>query len=166
MLCTRCKKKEATKIFIEMVNGKKVGYSYCDKCYAEMFGDLNSSLDSDVLDGILDQPKRKRVNVCPMCGMTYSEFERTGLLGCAVCYDVFKENLMPYIERIQGKVEHVGKVGQDAREQELTRKLSKLQEALEKAVREKRYPDAEKINAEIFEVRQRIAGGEGEGGKL
>lgn len=69
---------------------------------------------------------------------------------------------MPYIERIQGKVVHVGKVGQDVREQDLTRKLSRLQEDLEKAVRERRYSDAELINSRISEVRKKIAeSGEG-----
>ena len=161
MLCQRCKKNQATMISQVPLNGEKVGYALCASCYAEMFGDLNSSLDSDVLDGILDQPKRKRVNVCPMCGMTYSEFERTGLLGCAVCYDVFKDELMPYIRRIQGKTEHVGKVGPNVGEQELTRTLSRLQEELEQAVREGKYAVAARINDKISEVRGRMAGGEG-----
>ncbi len=156
MLCKRCKKNEATKIFIEMVNGEKVGYSLCEKCYAEMFGNLNTSVDSDMLAGLFGQSKRKRPRICPVCGMTYSDFERTGLLGCAACYDVFKEELMPYIKRIQGKVEHIGKVGQNAREQELTRTLSKLQEELERAVRDRRYSDAARINDKIDGVRRSL----------
>ena len=63
---------------------------------------------------------------------------------------------MPYIERIQGNVVHVGKKGQNLHEQELTRSLSKLQEELERAVRERRYPDAERINTKIRAVRTKI----------
>lgn len=157
MLCQRCKKNQATVSYVEEINGEKFGYNLCLKCYTEMFGGFNTAVNNDILAGLFGQPARRRERTCPVCGTSYSEFERTGLLGCASCYDVFKEELMPYIERIQGKVVHVGKVGQDAREQDLTRKLSRLQEELERAVREKRYTDAQSINLKISEVRRRIA---------
>jgi uvrB/uvrC protein len=163
MLCQRCKKREATMNFIELIHGDKVGYNLCAKCYAEMFGTINSALDGDILAGLFGQSENKRVRSCPVCGISYSDFERTGLLGCASCYDVFKEELMPYIERIQGKVMHVGKVGQNAREQDLTRTLSQLQEQLERAVRDKNYLAAERINIKISQVRRRMSeNGEGD----
>ena len=156
MLCERCGKNPATVSYMEEINGNKVGYNLCEKCYSEFFGSFNSSVDNDILAGLIGQSPRKRIRSCPVCGASYSDFERTGLLGCAACYDVFKEELMPYIERIQGRVVHVGKVGQDAREQDLTRKLSRLQEELELAVRERRYADAQRINLKISEVRKRM----------
>ena len=162
MLCQRCKKNQATVIYEETINGEKFGYHLCQNCYAEMFGAFSSSVNNDILAGLFGQSTRRRARTCPVCGTSYSDFKRTGLLGCASCYDVFKDELMPYIERIQGKVVHVGKVGQDVREQDLTRKLSRLQEDLEKAVRERRYSDAELINSRISEVRKKIAeSGEG-----
>ena len=161
MLCQRCKKNQATVNHVEEIKGKKIGYNLCRACYTELFGSINSAAGNDMLSGLIAQPARRRMRNCPVCGMAYSDFERTGLLGCATCYDVFKEELMPYIERIQGKVVHVGKVGQDAREQDLTRKLSRLQEELELAVRERRYPDAERINLKISEVRKLMSDGEG-----
>ena len=157
MLCQRCKKNPATVIYEEVINGEKFGYHLCGECYAEMFGAFSSAVNTDILAGLFGQPARRRARTCPVCGTAYSDFERTGLLGCASCYDVFKEELMPYIERIQGKVVHVGKVGQDAREQDLMRTLSRLQEELERAVRERRYSDAEKINVKISDVRKRIS---------
>ena len=156
MLCERCGKNPATVSYMEEINGNKVGYNLCEKCYSEFFGSFNSSVDNDILAGLIGQSPRKRIRSCPVCGASYSDFERTGLLGCAACYDVFKEELMPYIERIQGKVVHVGKKGQNLHEQELTRSLSKLQEELERAVRERRYPDAERINTRIRAVRTKI----------
>ncbi len=142
------------------LNGEKVGYALCASCYAEMFGSINSA-NSDIMAGLLGQPQRKRLHTCPVCGMAYSEFERTGLLGCAACYDVFKEELMPYVRRIQGKTEHVGKVGLNVGEQELTRTLSRLQEELEQAVRDGKYAVAARINDRISDVRKRMASGEG-----
>lgn len=160
MLCQRCKKNQATMISQVPLNGEKVGYALCTSCYAEMFGSINSA-NGDIMAGLLSQPQRKRPRACPVCGMSYSEFERTGLLGCAACYDVFKDELMPYIRRIQGKTEHVGKVGPNVGEQELTRTLSRLQEELEQAVRDGKYAVAARINDKISEVRGRMAGGEG-----
>lgn len=32
---------------------------------------------------------------CPLCHTTVAEFERTGLLGCSACYDVFATELDP-----------------------------------------------------------------------
>lgn len=164
MLCQRCKKNQATVSCVEEINGKKIGYNLCRECYTEMFGSFSSAVNNDILAGLFGQPAKRHARICPVCGTVYSDFERTGLLGCASCYDVFKEELMPYIERIQGRVVHVGKVGQDAREQDLTRKLSRLQEELELAVRERRYADAQRINLKISEVRKRMTEG-GEAGR-
>lgn len=157
MLCQRCKKNKGTISYSEIIDGREVGYILCQTCYSEMFGSINTALNNDILAGLFSSSARvKKRIVCPACGMRYSEFELTGLLGCASCYDYFKDELMPYIEKIQGKVEHVGKVGENDIEQELNRKLRMLQEKLENAVREGRYGDAEKINKKISEVREQI----------
>ena len=110
MLCQRCKKNQATVSCVEEINGKKIGYNLCRECYTEMFGSFSSAVNNDILAGLFGQPAKRHARICPVCGTVYSDFERTGLLGCASCYDVFKEELMPYIERIQGRVVHVGKV--------------------------------------------------------
>lgn len=101
MLCQRCKKNQATVSCVEEINGKKIGYNLCRECYTEMFGSFSSAVNNDILAGLFGQPAKRHARICPVCGTVYSDFERTGLLGCASCYDVFKEELMPYIERIQ-----------------------------------------------------------------
>lgn len=136
----------------ENINGEKYGYNLCEQCYAELFGAFNSAVSGDILAELLDSAPKKRARVCPVCGMDYSEFERTGLLGCPSCYDVFNEQLLTYIERIQGKTVHVGKVNQNAREQDITRLLFSLREKFESAVRERRYADAERINEKISDL--------------
>lgn len=98
--------------------------------------------------------------VCPVCGTTYADYERSGLLGCASCYDVFKEELLPAIKAIQGKVEHVGKVETNNDDLGLHRRLKSLQVQLEAALREKRYVDAGKLNKRIYEINKILYGGE------
>lgn len=158
MLCQRCKHNEATVNYVEIVNGNKFESHLCPYCYAELYGELNSKSAGDIWAGLFgDSAPAKKV--CPVCGLSYADYERTGLLGCASCYDVFKDELIPSIRRIQGKVKHVGKAADNRDEFGLHRKLKSLQEKLETALREKRYYDAGKLNAEIKEISKLIYGG-------
>jgi len=51
-----------------------------------------------------------KVEPCTNCGMTYSEFNRTGLMGCESCYKAFESQLLPLIERAhEGGSFHIGK---------------------------------------------------------
>lgn len=161
MLCQRCKKNVATENYYEDINGEKFESHLCAKCSAELAGSLHSKLSDDVCAWLFGSPAHKKV--CPVCGTSYSEYEKTGLLGCASCYDVFKEELLPAIHAIQGKTEHVGKVELNNDELGLHRRLKSLQEQLEKALREKRYADAGKLNKRINEINKILFGGENNG---
>jgi len=46
---------------------------------------------------------------CPVCGMGFQEFRKTGLLGCPNDYNYFSENLEPLLLGIHGDTEHLGK---------------------------------------------------------
>lgn len=51
-----------------------------------------------------------KVDPCPVCGMTYADFKRTGLMGCESCYKAFERPLLPLIERAhEGGSFHLGK---------------------------------------------------------
>lgn len=53
----------------------------------------------------------KQVLACAGCGTAYSDFQKTGLLGCEGCYRTFESKLGPLLERAhEGAVHHVGKV--------------------------------------------------------
>lgn len=159
--CQHCKKNPATVNYVEIINGDKFESRLCKSCYASLYGELHSKANGDIwagLFGVADAQKK----VCPVCGTTYDDYERTGLLGCASCYDVFKDELLLSIERIQGKVCHVGKVGTNKDEFGLHRRLKSLQEELEVALREKRYADAGRLNKRIKQISDTIFGKEGE----
>lgn len=162
MLCQHCKKNQATVNYVEIINGDKFESHLCASCYAAMYGDLNSPSNADIWAGLFGAPVKKRKK-CPVCGTSYDDYERTGLLGCASCYDVFKEELIPSIRRIQGKVDHVGKVECNNDELGLHRRLKSLQEQLEAALREKRFEDAGRLNRQISEITKKLYGGEGDG---
>ncbi len=161
MLCQHCKKNLATVNYVEIINGEKFESHLCGPCYAALYGELNSKANADLWAGLFG-PSSPRVKTCPVCGLSYADYERTGLLGCASCYDVFKEELIPSIRRIQGKVTHVGKVEKNNDEFGLHRRLKSLQSQLEAALREKRFEDAGRLNKQISEISKTLFGGEGD----
>ena len=158
MLCQHCKKNEATENSVEIINGTVYESHLCRSCYQELFGHLGGGLWAELFG--TSAPKKKS---CPVCGTTFADYERTGLLGCASCYDVFKEELLPAIRRIHGKVEHVGKVENNNDEFGLHRRLKGLQEQLETALREKRFSEADILNKRIKEITSEIYGGDKNG---
>lgn len=158
MLCQHCKKNQATVTYKEVVNGREVAYHFCASCDKYVFGDLNDKYKTDIWAGLFGTPS-KREKVCPVCKTTFADYERTGLLGCTSCYDVFKDELLPSILGIQGRSQHIGKTGNNNDELGLHRKIKILQEKLEQAVREHRFGDANNLNNQIEAIKSKLYGG-------
>ena len=150
MLCQRCKKNAATENYVEIINGEKFESHLCAKCSSELYGELHSKMSENVCAWLFGSSAPKKV--CPVCGTTYADYERSGLLGCASCYDVFKEELLPAIKAIQGKVEHVGKVETNNDDLGLHRRL--------KSLSAKAYAAKFHINKRIYEINKILYGGE------
>ena len=161
MLCQQCKKNPVAVNYIESINGNKIELHLCASCYLDMCGETSKKINSNLYAGFFSSAKPK-LKSCAVCGTTYEDYERTGLLGCAGCYDVFKEELLPSILRIQGKVEHVGKVGENTDALGLHRRLTDLQEKLEDALREKRFGEADRLNRQIDAIKKTMHGGGGD----
>ena len=162
MLCQRCNKNTATVNYVQVTNGKRFECNLCAACYADLYDGFTAKADSGLVAGFFG-PRKVRAKACPVCGTTYADYERTGLLGCTSCYDVFKEELIPSIRQIQGKVQHVGKVGKNHDELGLYRQLKALQEQLEAALSGKRFIEAGRLNKRIDEIKKILKGGESNG---
>ncbi|MGN0806696.1 MAG: hypothetical protein ACI4MC_06615 [Candidatus Coproplasma sp.] len=158
MLCQNCRRREATQNHTAIINGKPFEYHLCERCASEMFGGFEASFAQGIANGLFDEPFVSE-SICPACGMSFSEFQRTGLLGCPSCYDVFREELMPYVAKIQGKTAHVGKGGGvNTAEHETRLELARLQKAMESALANGDYILAEKINRQMNSIRKRNGG--------
>ena len=157
MLCEHCKKRQADVNFVGIVGGKPVALHLCNICYAEYGGKFSQSTYKPEWASLLGGDD-KYEKICPVCGTTYADFERSGLLGCTSCYDVFKEELIPAIRKVQGKVQHVGKIGKNNDELGLHRRLSILQERLESALKAKRFSEADSLNRQIKSVKKILFG--------
>lgn len=157
-ICQHCKKREATHSYTTVINGVSTESRLCNECYLEIYGSIDSAFS--MWTDILQSPRPAAEKRCGVCGMRFSEYEKTGLLGCASCYDVFKDELIPGILKIQGDINHVGKVGKNYSSHDLNREINALQQKLEQAVREKNYVEADKLNRRIISLNKQLNGGE------
>ena len=88
MMCQNCGKNPATTHIKTIVNGKLAEYDLCSEC-ARAKG-YKSFFNFDDMD--------------------FDEIAESGKIGCAECYNVFRDRLMPTIHRIHGAAKHKGKV--------------------------------------------------------
>jgi protein arginine kinase activator len=169
MLCDNCKKNNASVHITKFVNGLKQETNLCDNCAHELnglnlaevsnMGFGNTFTVQDLLGGIIDyvnQSSKNNINhvaTCKKCGMTYIEFRKTGLMGCSECYDSFKTSLIPLIKRVQGNIEHVGKIPKKTGKEIIERKqILSLKEKLNRAILAEEYEKAAMIRDQIREL--------------
>ncbi|QAT41431.1 UvrB/UvrC motif-containing protein [Clostridium sp. JN-9] len=172
MLCENCKKNEATIHITKIVNGVKREANLCEKCAREKQGlELNNDFFDvgapftfqNILGGIVDYISQSNNSdnntelVCPNCGTTYSEFKKTGLLGCSQCYKSFNQTVMPIINRVQLGSEHKGKIPKKLGKGIIEKKrIVTLKEELQKAIAAEEYEKAAELRDKIKELQKEI----------
>ena len=121
MLCERCKIREASIQYMEVINGVRTEHHFCTQCAKEMdFGAYSAIFDGEfplakLISGLLggEEPEEKdgkfQQVVCPTCGMTYEKFVENSCFGCADCYSVFDLLIRDNIKQLQGSDCHKGK---------------------------------------------------------
>lgn len=167
MNCQQCGAQPATVHVTRIVNGEKTDLHLCEACARER-GDLEFLLEpkysiQNLMAGLLGQgvgqmgPSTLTKNQCPQCGLTYTEFAKSGQLGCAECYDTFDTVITPILRRVHGNTRHVGKSIAAVGKVNLKRTIESLRSQLQRAVEEERYEDAARLRDEIREMEKRLA---------
>ena len=162
MKCEICKKREATTHITKIVNGYKKELHICSECAAnsEEYKEMNMGMNfgiGDFLTGIFSSGKSQGIPsaeqekvVCPTCNMPYSEFLKTGKLGCGDCYSIFKSRIVRPIRQIHGTHEHIGKAPERiGGSLMLSRRISELEAKLNAAVLKQDFENAAKLRDEI-----------------
>jgi protein arginine kinase activator len=115
LLCQICKQREATVHFTQIKNQQKVEMYVCEQCAREnsqLKININNIISgimwTDNITGIKEQPFLSKK--CDNCGLTVSEFNKTGMLGCVKCYETFNDSIQTMLKRIHGNVKHHGKI--------------------------------------------------------
>lgn len=156
MICEMCGKETATVYYTEIVGGKIIELHLCDKCakkkgVGKELGESAFSL-ADLLAGMTEEFGEREEDSrlrCPTCGLSYLEFRKVGKLGCATCYDTFRESLLSLLRRIHGSTHHTGKLVVTGGDLETKREIMDLRKELQKAVEKEAFEEAVKIRDSI-----------------
>lgn len=142
MFCEECNVRPAEVTITTVIGGESKTRHLCRECMKKyQNGDMSS-----ILAAILSSITLKNADpdiTCPSCGQTLAQFRKTGMLGCAECYQSFREELKPLFARIQGRTQHAGRRPPSSpEEQERIRKMEELRKLLDEAVAAEAYEKA------------------------
>lgn len=156
MLCEKCGKNNATTHIRSVVNGVVREMNLCGYCAAkEGYHDLAHNSLAQMLASMFGDALAANSAVaarrCECCGASFSDIAENGRVGCSECYNTFYDDLLPYLKRVHGATEHVGKRPNKA---QLTvapseDSIQSLRDKLSTLVREEKFEEAAVIRDKI-----------------
>ena len=166
--CTACQKAIATIVVMDLTEGAVTGSQHLCQACAEQMGvgaPKAPKLSPEILEDLLGsmQPARKGPRTgdgCPGCGMAAADFRTKGRLGCPRCYDAFRAELLPLLQRIHEAQAHTGRlpaVVGSAPPAPDERSLTDVRRRLEDAVRGERYEEAARLRDELRKLERGAA---------
>ena len=160
MLCDKCKINNASRKCTANINGFEEELFLCNECYQKLYSnifDVDTNFFTNIFNDAFNGVNIIRDKVCKSCGTKLSEFNKTGIVGCENCYKYFSEEITPFIKKLQGKTEHIGKIPKNLKSYyELLEEKKMMVKEFEKARKEQRFADADKLNREISEITKHI----------
>ena len=163
MMCEECGIRPATVYIATIINGEKGERHLCPSCMAKHrkqlpgidFSNLSGIFNSLLENWKTDEQEQQDTSeyedcVCEQCGMTYPEFQKGGMLGCANCYDAFREPLTALLQRVHGNTQHAGRVpGGVHSGVSIRMNIERLKQKLQRAVADEEYEQAAKLRDAI-----------------
>ena len=162
MMCEDCGLRPAKFHLMTIIDGERVERNLCPACMARqqkqlpgldisnLAGILHSILASNASDEAAQDEEDYADLCCEQCGMTYHEFQKCGMLGCANCYQAFKTPLTALLQRIHGNTQHAGRVPDGVHSGTSIRmNIDRLKQKLQKAVADEEYEQAAKLRDAI-----------------
>ena len=116
MICDECGNNSAIFSVTISSGGEITNKHLCADCMKKMEASFSQGNVHGFLSSILSMLSTNQTDskpVCSHCGLRYSDFERTGKLGCAGCYQDFQKELSPMLQRIHGCTQHIGRIPDD-----------------------------------------------------
>ena len=162
MMCEDCGIRPAKFHLMTIINGDRVERNLCPTCMAKHQKQI-PGIDFSNLAGILNSILENRGSreserddaeyealVCEQCGMTYAEFKKCGMLGCAACYQAFREPMTALLQRVHGNTQHAGRIpGGVHSGVSIRMNIDRLKQQLQKAVAAEEYEQAAKLRDAI-----------------
>ncbi len=162
MKCQKCGTNNANTHVKTIINGEFKEYSLCSECakkmgYTNIFGNMEDDF-SNFLGSFFGNalPARTQATRCDFCGSTYSDITKSGHVGCAKCYEIFGDQLLPSIRRIHGNTTHCGKNSAQSKtkpsQPSKEDKIKELQQQLNTAIEEQNFEYAAELRDKIKEM--------------
>ena len=110
MKCEWCGKEAQYKVFIASKNDRRDEQDLCEACARDservLFGDsglpMPDLLKALVLERSTSESERDRTKECPRCGNTREELAESAMVGCSVCYMVFRDEIDRLVRELHG----------------------------------------------------------------
>jgi protein arginine kinase activator len=165
MKCQKCNK-SATFHITDLTGDGLLALHLCPDCAKHYLQPEAEEVETPKITGVLsDQLKLEQTaeeleeldsRKCPICGISFKEFRKTGRLGCPHDYVYFGKELKPLLESIHGSVDHIGKRPQHgAYDAESQTELIRLRGEMKLAVSEEDYEKAQEIRDRIRTIEDR-----------
>ncbi len=114
----------------------------------DLFSDFEDFFNS--FDSFMQPVTYQKAQKCPVCGHTWSDFQRTGRFGCGECYRTFRAPAEATLRQIHANAVHTGKIpsksGEALRKQ---KRYDELKAQLQAAVKNEDYETAAKLHKQI-----------------
>ncbi len=157
MLCENCKVNNATTHIKKTVNGVTNEYFLCPECAAKLgFNNFNFFKLDNFWNDFLGEPVIKSLKRCETCNSSFEDIVNNGKMGCADCYSIFKDEILPTIKKIHGKTIHTGATPSYTIEEEKEdNKIEALENKLQEAIKNEEFEKAAEIRDELKELRKK-----------
>ncbi len=152
MICEKCGQNEATVVFTKVVDGEKTERNLCKACMMQEETSFTAQLPGilSAFSSLLQDIQVSPVVRCEKCGISWADFQKSGEVGCAECYNAFRSQLMPVLKRVHGNAKHAGKIPRNAPEASRRRSHAEdLRRRLNDAIGAERYEEAAKLRDEL-----------------
>lgn len=160
MLCQKCGVNNATTHIRTVIDGVVTEKRLCPICaksegydsFAK--GSLMGMLSSMLTQGMVDSGNISN-NRCTCCGASFGEIANSGKVGCSHCYEKFKGELLPYLKRVHGSINHIGKKPTTEGLTVIpTDKISEMRKKLSILVKNENYEEAAIVRDEIKKLEE------------
>ena len=164
MMCDDCGVRPANFLLKAVTDDGVHEKNLCPVCmakYKRRIPGLDFSNLAGILSGILETRKNTAREesissseydglVCPECGMTYAEFRKDGRMGCAACYQAFRQPLDSLLLKVHGNLQHAGRMpGGLKSDASIKFTIEKLKQELVKAIAAEEYEQAAQIRDKV-----------------
>lgn len=173
-MCEECGVNEACYTISVMMGGQITQRHLCADCMAKMNMNLAAGNVKHLLSAIMsaisgsvekaaatasEEADAGAAIVCEHCGISLSQFTKSGKLGCPNCYQAFREQLTPMLQQIHGRVQHAGRKPLDDEAAQRRRAVyERLSRQLEQAVTMEDFETAAILRDQLRQLRNAEGG--------